>query len=101
MANSVDRNATATHPNVQLWDRLYQEQKDEWTNLAVDKELLKFHDEVTEGKAGLSILVPMCGKSKVLLSFAEEGHSVVGIEWSEPAVKQFFEENSIPYNYKR
>ena len=30
------------HPNVQLWDMLYQKGKDEWTKEAEDQELLKF-----------------------------------------------------------
>ena len=32
-----------------------------------------------------------------MLSLAEEGHRVVGIEWSKVAVEQFFEENNLEY----
>jgi len=85
------------HPNVQLWDMLYQEGKDEWTKEAVDQELLKFRSTLTESKTGLDIFLPMCGKTKVMLSLAEEGHRVVGIEWSKVAVEQFFEENNLEY----
>ena len=94
-------NATATgspaRPNVQLWDMLYQKGKDEWTKEAADQELLKFRSTLTESKTGLDIFVPMCGKTKVMLSLAEEGHRVVGIEWSKVAVEQFFEENNLEY----
>ena len=89
-----------THPNVQLWDKLYKENKDEWTSHTVDSELMKFHEMFTDGKTGLDILVPMCGRSKVMLTLAESGHRVVGIEWSEPGVKLFFEDNELKYTTK-
>ena len=85
------------HPNMQLWDMLYQKGLDNWTNEAADQELLKFRSTLTNGKTDLDILVPMCGKTKAMLSLAEEGHRIVGIEWSKVAVEQFFEENNLEY----
>ena len=85
------------HPNVQLWDMLYQTGKDEWTKESVDEVELKFLSIMTESKTGLDILVPLCGKTKDMLSLTEEGHRVVGIEWSKVAVEQFFEENNLEY----
>lgn len=96
-STSGGNDRTANHPSMQLWNKLYKEQKDEWTSEAVDTEVLMFHDIVTNGKIGLDILVPMCGRSKIMLSFADKGHRIVGIEWSELAVKQFFEENCLEY----
>ena len=37
------------HPNLQLWDTLYQVKIDEWTNEKADKELFKFHDNLIDG----------------------------------------------------
>ena len=88
------------HPNKELWDYLYQTQRDGWTTALVDKEVLKFVDALTDGKKGLKILLPLCGKTQVLFTLAEQGHSVTGIEWSELAVKQFFEGNNLEYNTK-
>jgi hypothetical protein len=59
------------HPNLQLWDKLYEAKKDEWTSEKVDKEMLKFYDVLVNGKTGLAILVPMCGKTRIMLRFAE------------------------------
>ena len=95
-SNATDIGSPA-NPNVQLWDMLYQEGKDEWTKEAADQELLKFRSTLTESKTGLDIFLPMCGKTKAMLSLAEEGHRVVGIEWSKVAVEQFFEENNLEY----
>ena len=95
--SNVTVTGSPARPNVQLWDMLYQKGKDEWTKEAADQELLKFQSTLTESKTGLDIFVPMCGKTKVMLSLAEEGHRVVGIEWSKVAVEQFFEENNLEY----
>ena len=64
---------------------------------AINQELLKFQSILTEGKTDLDILVPMCGKAKVMLSLADEGHYIVGIEWSKVAVEQFIEESNLEY----
>ena len=99
-SNYVAKFGSPTHPDMRLWEKLYQEQKDEWTSEAIDKELLQFQDILTDGKTGLDVFIPMCGKSQVMLSFAEKGHRVVGIEWSELPVKQFFEENGLAYSIR-
>ena len=95
-SNAAALGSTA-HPNVQLWDMLYQKRLDNWTKEAVDQELLMFRPMLTDNKTSLDIFVPMCGKSKVMLLLAEEGHRVVGIEWSKVAVEKFFEENNLEY----
>ena len=96
-ASTSTTSALPAHQNLPLWDKLYEGKKDEWTSEKADKELLKFHDVLINGKTGLTILVPMCGKSRIMLRFAERGHRIVGIEWSGVAVKQFFEENGLAY----
>ena len=62
----------------------------------MDDKLLEFHYAITNGRSGLDILVPMCGRSQIMFTLAEKGHRVVGIEWSEVAVKKFFKENNLP-----
>ena len=80
---------------------MYKEGADAWTNKSVDQKLLGFHDVITDGKTGLDVLFPMCGKTQLMLTFEERRHhSVVGIEWSEVAVKQFFKDNSLIYDTK-
>ena len=86
------------HPNVQLWDKIYESKKDHWTTAEADDELMKFHDTLTDGKRHLDVLLPMCGKAQSLLSLCERGHRVVGIEWSRQAVELFFEDNGLPYS---
>jgi thiopurine S-methyltransferase len=45
--------------------------------------------------AGSRILVPLCGKSLDLVWLSQHGHSVVGIEFVEQAVVDFFSEQGL------
>lgn len=47
--------------------------------------------------SGLKILIPMCGKSVDMLWLANQGNTVVGVEYSEIAVNAFFDENELRY----
>lgn len=44
-------------------------------------------------RPGARVLVPLAGKAFDLVYLAKLGHEVIGIELSEPAVRQFFVEN--------
>lgn len=44
---------------------------------------------------GSRVLAPLCGKSLDLLWLREQGHTVVGIELSDVAVKAFFDEYGV------
>jgi thiopurine S-methyltransferase len=41
------------------------------------------------------VFVPLCGKSSDMLWLRAQGHEVVGVEFSELAVRAFFEENGL------
>jgi len=45
--------------------------------------------------AGSRVLVPLCGKSLDMVWLAEQGHRVLGVELSELAIKQFFNERGL------
>ena len=42
---------------------------------------------------GSEVFVPLCGKSRDMLWLREQGHAVLGVEWSAMAVQAFFKEN--------
>lgn len=42
---------------------------------------------------GSEVFVPLCGKSRDMLWLREQGHAVLGVEFSAMAVQAFFEEN--------
>ena len=48
---------------------------------------------------GSEVFVPLCGKSRDMLWLREQGHSVLGVEFSAMAVQAFFKENGcIPHH---
>lgn len=58
---------------------------------------LKMKEEIINGKDHAKVFVPFCGKVLEMKWLAENGHVVVGVEVSEDGIKQFFEENKLPY----
>ena len=67
----------------------------------VDKYLKKHLNRLTGGKANCTIFVTFCGNSPDPAWLCEQGHSVVGCEISETAVKELFQNKvlggAIPY----
>ena len=53
---------------------------------------LKQYWATLELTKGSTVLVPLCGKSKDMLWLVEQGYHVLGVELSETAVQEFFEE---------
>ncbi len=48
-----------------------------------------------------TVLVPLCGKTPDLIWLSNRGHSVIGIEYSDVACKQFFRENGLDYKSEK
>ncbi|XP_051467997.1 thiopurine S-methyltransferase isoform X2 [Apus apus] len=58
--------------------------------------LQKYLDVLLNGRTGLRIFFPLCGKAVEMKWLADMGHSVVGVEVSEQALKEFFAEHGLP-----
>ena len=80
------------------WREKWDQSATGWHRDSVDTRLKQYLDKLTQGKPSVSILVTWCGKSVDIPWLCEQGYSVVGVEISEIAVKQLFEENGIPYD---
>lgn len=76
-----------------------------------DEDRIGFHkDQVNEKLAqnfpqenlqGKTVFVPLCGKSKDMMWFKEQGMQVIGNELSEKGVKDFFKENNLEFTVKK
>lgn len=55
------------------------------------------HWSALEPDSGNRIFVPLCGKTMDLLWLAEQGYEVIGVEFSQSAVEEFFKEQSLAY----
>ena len=54
-----------------------------------------------EKRAAYRVFVPLCGKSVDLYWLQQSGYDVIGVEFSEVAVKQFFAEQQLAYSTHR
>ncbi|KGL84609.1 Thiopurine S-methyltransferase, partial [Tinamus guttatus] len=59
--------------------------------------LKKYLDVLLNGRNGLRIFFPLCGKAVEMKWLADLGHRVVGAEISEQALREFFSEQGLPY----
>lgn len=57
--------------------------------------LLLKHWPALDVPADTTVFVPLCGKSLDMAWFAEQGHRILGVELSELAVRQFFDERGL------
>ncbi|XP_044026541.1 probable thiopurine S-methyltransferase isoform X2 [Siniperca chuatsi] len=80
------------------WEERWQEDRTGFHQPHVHKMLENNIDKVVAGRTGVRFFFPLCGKAVDMKWLADMGHSVVGVEISEKAIKQFFEENSMTYS---
>lgn len=85
----------ATHD---FWKDKWDKGTTPWQRDSVDAYLQQYIKLLTGEKPNASILVTLCGKSLDLPWLCDQGYKVTGVEISELAVKQLFEENGIPYS---
>ncbi|XP_067857752.1 thiopurine S-methyltransferase-like isoform X2 [Heptranchias perlo] len=63
----------------------------------VHEMLKKYLDVMLNGRKQIRIFFPLCGKAFDMKWLADLGHTIVGVEISEIAVKQFFTEQNLSY----
>ncbi|XP_012693061.2 probable thiopurine S-methyltransferase [Clupea harengus] len=80
------------------WEGRWQDGKTGWHQPQVHKLLENNLDKVLCGRKEVRFFFPLCGKAIDMKWLADKGHSVVGVEISEKAIKQFFEEQNLTYS---
>ncbi|KAM6899818.1 putative thiopurine S-methyltransferase isoform 2-T2 [Xenentodon cancila] len=83
---------------VEEWEERWQEGKIGFHQPDVHKMLKKYLNKVLSGRSAVRFFFPLCGKAVDMKWLADQGHSVVGVEISEKACRQFFEENNLTYS---
>ncbi|XP_072460037.1 thiopurine S-methyltransferase isoform X1 [Notamacropus eugenii] len=63
-----------------------------------NKLLRKHMNTFLTGRSGLRVFFPLCGKAVEMKWFADLGHSIVGVEISELAIREFFTEQNLSYS---
>ncbi len=78
------------------WIQRWKEGKIGWHREQVNTKLIEFID-CLQLKPGDTVFVPLCGKSGDMLYLLELGFEVIGVELSQLAIEQFFDENNRAY----
>ena len=66
-------------------------------NQAEANDYLKKHWPALGLDSSARVLVPLCGKSVDLLWLRAQGHAVVGVEFVDQAIHDFFNDHNIPF----
>jgi len=62
----------------------------------INEYLLRHWDQFHLPEQG-RVFVPLCGKSADMVWLADKGYDVTGVEYSQIAVEEFFQENNLDY----
>ena len=79
----------------EFWLKKWLDHKIGFHQVKYNNFLVKHWPEFAKDKG--TVFVPLCGKSKDMLYFLEQGHKVIGVEFSEIACEEFFKENHLDY----
>ncbi|KAH0617894.1 hypothetical protein JD844_016613 [Phrynosoma platyrhinos] len=79
------------------WLRKWQTKNIGFHNEEGHPLLRKYLDHLLNGRSGLKIFFPLCGKTIEMKWLADLGHHVIGVEISESALKEFFTEQSLSF----
>jgi len=83
-----------------FWHERWQSKQIGFHQQEINPYLLRYWPEL-EVPLGSRVFVPLCGKSQDMLWLRQQGYMVVGIELSEIAVREFFDENALTYKLRQ
>ncbi|MGH0137791.1 UNVERIFIED_CONTAM: hypothetical protein FKN15_034888 [Acipenser sinensis] len=63
----------------------------------LDRLLKKHLDAILDGRKKIRWFFPLCGKAVDMKWLADMGHTIVGVDVSEIAIKEFFTDQNLPY----
>ncbi|WP_299776117.1 thiopurine S-methyltransferase [uncultured Pseudoteredinibacter sp.] len=78
----------------EFWLQRWQEQQIGFHEGRFNNSLLE-HWPTLNARAGDTVFVPLCGKSLDMVFLAEQGLQVIGVELSQIAVEEFFQEQGL------
>ena len=81
-----------------IWENMWRKDDLYFHRLEVHPYILQYEKHFPPNSR---IYVPLCGKSVDLVYLADKGFEVLGCEFVEKAVKQFFAEQGLEYNVEK
>ena len=87
---------------VDFWLERWEKSETGFHQQVINPYLVYFYGDkgpTVEQREKLKVFVPLCGKSKDMLWLSQNNYKVFGVECSERAVRDFFEENALNYRH--
>lgn len=84
-------------PDYKFWNERWETSQIGFHQSAPHKSLMKYSHLLEDHQ---NIFVPLCGKSLDMIFLREQGHHIIGVEFSEIAVLEFIKENNLSMNKK-
>jgi len=82
------------------WISRWERNRIGWHTDKVNSQLIEYLDELKLSSQE-AIFVPLCGKSLDMNYLIQKNFKVIGVEISELAIQQFFEENNLSYTISK
>ncbi|XP_023244013.1 thiopurine S-methyltransferase-like [Centruroides sculpturatus] len=82
---------------LEKWVEKWEANKIPWHRTINNRFLLNYYDKLINGRSSIQIFFPMCGKSIDMKWLYDKGHKIVGVEYCEKAIKDFYEEQGLQY----
>ncbi|XP_077544675.1 putative thiopurine S-methyltransferase [Haemaphysalis longicornis] len=79
----------------EYWLNEWQQGRAVWQIDGVLELLLDNKDVILAGKKQARVFIPFCGKAHELKWFMDLGHNVVGVEFVEECIREYFSENDL------
>lgn len=80
-----------------FWLERWHKQEIGFHQADINHYLQQFWADIKARHPDSEVFVPLCGKSRDMLWLNTQGHKVLGIEFSEMALNDFFSENRLPF----
>ncbi|KAL3214682.1 hypothetical protein MRX96_034747 [Rhipicephalus microplus] len=85
----------AVNDGLDFWTAWWKEGSPTWQRPGVCRRLAAKKDVILAGKTNAQVFIPLCGKAHELKWFRDMGHRVVGVEFVEECVHEYFHENDL------
>ena len=82
------------------WISRWESNRIGWHTDEINRQLIEYLDELKLSPQE-AIFVPLCGKSIDMNYLCQKNYKVIGVEMSELAIQQFFEENDLSYTVSK
>lgn len=82
------------------WLSAWENDQAVWHREEFNPMLEKHLEKITDNKPNAKLFFPLCGKAVDILYLVKMGNQVIGVEYSELAVQQFFKESGLTFTTK-